>query len=127
MVGALVVATLLLSDRVDESIACPVKANETNELQQLFLIMDEEASVRGYQSRWTRAVEDQSAPIPRDIMSKLGGSMYIVRRAQSRINQATLENDMGNWKDARSGRNPPISLSSQSGHESLWIHLMNLF
>lgn len=51
MVGALVVATLLLSDRVDESNASPVKANETNELQQLFLIMDEEASMSGYPSQ----------------------------------------------------------------------------
>ena len=50
-VGALVVATLLLSDRVDESNASPVKATETNELQQLFLIMDEEASVLGYPSQ----------------------------------------------------------------------------
>jgi hypothetical protein len=32
--------------------------------------------------RWTRAVEDQSAPIPRDITIKLGGTMYIVRCAQ---------------------------------------------
>ena len=51
MAGAFVVATLLLSERVDESIASPVKANETNELQQLFLIMDEEASMTGYPSR----------------------------------------------------------------------------
>ena len=51
MVGALVVATLLLSDRVDESIVSPVKTNEINELQQLFLIMDEEASVLVYPSR----------------------------------------------------------------------------
>lgn len=51
MVGALVVATLLLSDRIDESIASPVKATETNELQQLFLIMDEEASMSGYPSQ----------------------------------------------------------------------------
>jgi hypothetical protein len=28
----------------------------------------------------------------------------LVRRAQSRINQATLENEMGDWKDARSGK-----------------------
>ena len=28
----------------------------------------------------------------------------LVRRAQSRIDQATLENEMGNWEDARSGR-----------------------
>ena len=53
--------------------------------------------------------------------------MYIVRRAQSRINQATLENEMGNWDIARSGRLPLISLSAHSGHESIWIHLMNLF
>lgn len=51
MVGAIVVATLLLSDRVDESMASPAKANETNELQQLFLIMDEEASMPGYPSQ----------------------------------------------------------------------------
>ena len=50
-VGALVVATLLLSDRVDESNASPAKANETNELQQLFLIMDEEASMSGSPSQ----------------------------------------------------------------------------
>jgi hypothetical protein len=29
--------------------------------------------------------------------------MYIVRCAQSRINQATLENEMGNLDNARSG------------------------
>jgi hypothetical protein len=40
-------------------------------------------------------VEDQSAPIPGERTSKLGGSMDIVRRAQSRIDQATLENVMG--------------------------------
>jgi hypothetical protein len=32
--------------------------------------------------RWTRAVEDQSAPIPKERTSKLGGVIYIVRRAQ---------------------------------------------
>ena len=37
----------------------------------------------------------------------------LVRRAQSRINQATLENEMGNWDTARSGRPPFISLSAQ--------------
>jgi len=41
--------------------------------------------------RWTRAVEDQSAPIPKETTSELGGIIYIVRRAQSRIDQATLE------------------------------------
>jgi hypothetical protein len=30
-----------------------------------------------------RAVEDQSAPIPREITSRLGGSIYIVGRIQS--------------------------------------------
>jgi len=51
-VGAFVVVVLmLLSDRVDESNASPVKATETNELQQLFLIMDEEASIPGYPSQ----------------------------------------------------------------------------
>jgi len=48
-IGVLVVGTLLLlSDQVDESIASPVEANETNELQQLFLIMEEEATVLAY-------------------------------------------------------------------------------
>jgi hypothetical protein len=45
--------------------------------------------------RWTRAVEDQSAPIPREKTSELGGSIHIVRRAQSRIDQATLEIELG--------------------------------
>jgi hypothetical protein len=45
--------------------------------------------------RWTRAVEDQSAPISEEITSELGRSIYIVRRAQSRIDQAALENEMG--------------------------------
>ena len=40
--------------------------------------------------RWTRAVEDQSAPIPEEITSKLGRIIYIVRYTQSRIDQATL-------------------------------------
>ena len=51
-VGAFVVATLLLlSDQLDESIASPAKANETNELQQLFLIMAEESTVLAYPSQ----------------------------------------------------------------------------
>ena len=53
--------------------------------------------------------------------------MYIVRRAQSRINQIALENEMGNWKAARIGRCPPLPSSSRAGHESIWIHRMNLF
>jgi hypothetical protein len=36
-------------------------------------------------------VEDQSVPIPEETTSELGGSMYIVRCAQLRINQATLD------------------------------------
>jgi hypothetical protein len=38
--------------------------------------------------RKSHAVEDQSAPIPEETTSELGGSMYIVRHAQSRIDQA---------------------------------------
>jgi len=35
--------------------------------------------------RWTRAVEDQSAPIPEEITSKLGGIICnLVRRPQSK-------------------------------------------
>jgi len=45
--------------------------------------------------RWTRAVEDQSAPIPEEITSELGRSMYIVRHAQSRIDQAILKGASG--------------------------------
>ena len=54
--------------------------------------------------RKLRAVDDQSAPIPEEITNELGRSIYIVRRAQSRIDQATLENQMGKWEDTRSGR-----------------------
>jgi hypothetical protein len=41
------------------------------------------------------AVEDQSAPIPKEISSKLGGSIYIIRRAESRIDRTTLEKNRG--------------------------------
>jgi hypothetical protein len=34
----------------------------------------------------------------------------LVRRAQSRIDQATLENEMRNWEDARSGRSISLYL-----------------
>ena len=56
----------------------------------------------GGRVRRTRAVEDQSAPIPKERSSKLGGSIDIVRRAHSRIDQATLEKETRNWEDARS-------------------------
>ena len=56
----------------------------------------------GGRVRRLRAVEDQSAPIPKEISSKLGGSIYIVRCAHSRIDQATLEKETRNWEDARS-------------------------
>jgi hypothetical protein len=56
----------------------------------------------GGRVRKLRAVEDQSAPIPEEISSKLGGSIYMVRRAHSRIDQATLEKETRNWEDARS-------------------------
>ena len=42
----------------------------------------------------------------------------LVRRAHSRINQATLENEMGNWKEARSGRS--ISPHPQRRNEQAW-------
>ena len=45
----------------------------------------------GGRVRKLRAVEDQSAPIPEETTSELGGSMYIVRLAQSRIDQAIRE------------------------------------
>ena len=46
VVGALMVAVLLLSsDQLDESAASSVKAHQANELEQLLLILQEEASV----------------------------------------------------------------------------------
>ena len=47
----------------------------------------------GGRVRRLRAVEDQSAPIPEERTSELGGSMYFVRRAHLRIDQATLEGE----------------------------------
>jgi hypothetical protein len=35
--------------------------------------------------------------------------MYIVRRTQSRMNQATLENKVGGWDHARGGEDPQRS------------------
>src|SRR5207244_2317290 len=71
--------------------------------------------------RWTRAVEDQSAPIPKERKSMLGRMGWaawssscsrnahdknvLVRRAHSRINQATLEKKVRDWEDTRSGEN----------------------
>jgi len=45
----------------------------------------------GGRVRKLRAVEAQSAPIPEETTSELGRSMYIVQRAQSRIDQAIRE------------------------------------
>jgi hypothetical protein len=60
-------------------------------------------------------VEDQSAPIPEETTSELGRIIYIVRHAKSRIDQATLENEMGNWEDARSEEQSAYSLWRSSG------------
>ena len=46
----------------------------------------------GGRVRKLRAGEDQSGPIPEKRMSKLGGSMYIVRCAQERAALATPKN-----------------------------------
>ena len=45
--------------------------------------------------RWTRAVEDQSAPIPEEATSELGRIIYIVRHVQSRIDQTILKGASG--------------------------------
>ena len=45
--------------------------------------------------RWTRAVEDQSAPIPEEITSKLGETIYIARRAR-RVNWPIVIGGPGN-------------------------------
>ena len=57
----------------------------------------------GGRVRKLRAVEDQSAPIPGERTSKLGGSIHITRCAQSRAASATpLEGDVrGNEKNGR--------------------------
>ena len=47
----------------------------------------EQAWREHYSGRSTRAVEDQSAPIPEEITSELGRIIYIVRRAQLRLNE----------------------------------------
>ena len=42
-------------------------------------------------------------PSLKGITSELGGIICsLVRRAHSRINQATLENEVGDWEDVRS-------------------------
>ena len=53
-------------------------------------------------------------PSLRERMSKLGRNIDIVRRAQSRIDQAALENEMGNREDARSGG--LIQVIPEEGH-----------
>ena len=45
--------------------------------------------------RWTRAVEDQSVPIPEEETSELGRIIYIVRHVQSRIDQTILKGASG--------------------------------
>jgi len=42
----------------------------------------------------------------------------LVRRAQSRIDQATPENEMGNWEDARWKINQPPSM--KTGNKRAW-------
>ena len=64
----------------------------------------------GGRVRKSRAVGDQSAPIPEERTSKLGRIICnLIRRAHSRINQATLEKEVRDWEDTRSGRpsSPP--------------------
>ncbi len=48
----------------------------------------------------------------------------LVRRAQSRIDQATLENEMGKWEDARSGRS--ISPHPLRNNERVWRIIYSL-
>jgi hypothetical protein len=47
----------------------------------------------------------------------------LVRRAQSRIDQATLENEWGNWEVARSGRS--ISPHPRRENEQAWREPLN--
>ena len=60
--------------------------------------------------RWTRAVEDQSAPIPEEETSKLGKSMYIVRCLESRATLATpLLNTTGRERKRLAWRFPVLA------------------
>jgi hypothetical protein len=51
--------------------------------------------------RWTRAVEDPSAPIPEEITSKLGGIIYnLARRAQwDQHGHHSTGESQRDWKD----------------------------
>ncbi len=52
----------------------------------------------GGRVRKLRAEEDPSAPIPEEKTSELGRMICrLIRRAHSRIDQATLKNETGNW------------------------------
>ena len=50
----------------------------------------------------------------------------LVRRAQSRIDQATPENEMGNWEDARSWDPPSHPLKSDSSLRPCWTDFLNI-
>jgi hypothetical protein len=63
--------------------------------------------------RWTRAVEDQSAPIPREITSKLGGNMYIVRCAVKK-NLPAPSGEVEESEDLRRGEENGVSNCPES-------------
>ncbi len=48
--------------------------------------------------RWTRAVEDQSAPIPEEITSKLGGIIYMDYGRPMRALKASLAASLGEMR-----------------------------
>ena len=59
-----------------------MRAVEEGSLRPSVLGVKEELSNRAASEgpRWTRAVEDQSAPIPEEIASELGGIIFILLR-----------------------------------------------
>ena len=60
---------------------------------------------------WTRAVEDQSAPIPREISSKLGRTIVFVQRV------AKCPPCSQNAHDERDGMTPALIPCSRSAHD----------
>ena len=72
--------------------------------------------------RWTRAVEDQSAPIPKEMMSKLGRIVCnLARRPQSKASHtlAWLGDELGESKHlcAQWEATPAASLNAGVGEE----------
>ncbi len=89
---------------------CPSWRESVGELRESVLGQSKIVSVLAQRAvedspRWTRAVEDQSAPVPEEIMSKLGGSIDMHSEEQS--GHLSSSNGKGRWKRTRSTRGWP--------------------